>query len=62
MCFRNYGLRKTSLEKCLKTPVPEHGLTVNMLKCAKHSWNLHGITFIIFTHHSEENTVRKCLS
>ena len=32
MYFRNYGLPKMGLEKCLKSPVKEHRSTVNMLK------------------------------
>ena len=32
----NYGLRKMLLEKYVKNLVPEHRLTVNMLKGAKH--------------------------
>ena len=32
MYLRNYGLRKTWLDKCLKALVSEHNLTANMLK------------------------------
>ena len=39
MHFRNYRLRKKSSDKCLKSPVLEHPLIVNMLKEPKHYWN-----------------------
>ena len=41
-------LSKTWLDKCLKSLVLEHPLTVNMRKGPKHSWNVHHSTFIIF--------------
>ena len=56
--FRYYGLQKTWLDKCLKSPVSEHRSTVDMLKRPKHYYNLHGSTFIIFSHHSERNKVK----
>ena len=46
--FRIYGLLKTRLDKCLKSPVSEHRSTVNMLKGHKHHWNVRGSTFIYF--------------
>ena len=52
MYFRNYELRNTWLDKCLKSPVSEHCSTVNMLKTSKNNWNLRGSTFIIFSHQS----------
>ena len=55
MHFRNHGVRITWLDKCLKSPVLEHPLTVNVLKDLKHCLNLHGSTLIILCHHSEEN-------
>ena len=60
--FRNYGLAKTWLDKCLKGPVSEHRSTVNMLKGSIHCWNLHDIAFIRSAHHSERSTLWKCLS
>ena len=51
MYFRNYGLSKTWLDLSPKSPVSEHPSIVNMLKGAKHLWNLHERTFISFFHH-----------
>ena len=36
MYFRNFGLRKTWLNKSLKCPLSEDPLTSNMLKRTKH--------------------------
>ena len=41
MYFRNYGLRKTGLNKRLKSLVSEHLSTVNMQMCTKHYWKSH---------------------
>ena len=35
MYFRNYGVRKTGLDKCLKSPVSEHGSTIIIRKGSK---------------------------
>ena len=48
MYFWTYGLRKTWLDKCLKSPVLEDASTSNMVNGPKDSWNLYGITFTIF--------------
>ena len=37
MYFRNYGLRKTWLDKSLKNPVSEEPLTGNVVNGPKHS-------------------------
>ena len=37
MYFRNYGLRKTWLDKCLKIPYSDEPLTGNMVNGPKHS-------------------------
>ena len=47
--------------KCLKSPVSEYRWTVNMLTGPKHCSNMHGTTFIIFSHHSHGNRIEKCL-
>ena len=60
MYFRNYRLRKMSLEKCLKGAVSEHPLTVNMLQSPKDLKNMYGSSFIILFHHSLRNRVGKC--
>ena len=36
MNFRNHGLEKTWLDKCLKSPVLEDPLTSNMVNGPKH--------------------------
>ena len=59
MYFRNYRLSKTRLVNSLKSAVPEHPSTVNMLKGSKHLWNLHETTFIIFFHYSEGEIIWK---
>ena len=58
-CFRNYGLQKAGLLKCLKRPVSKHLWTVNMLKAPKHCINLHGCIFVRFSDHTERKSVRK---
>ena len=50
------------LLQCLKTPVLEHPLRVNVSTCQKHSWNLHGTTFIRISQDPQENWARKHLS
>ena len=62
MDLRNYGLRNTWLEKCLKKSVSEYRSIVNILNTPKHCWNLHDSTFIRFFYHSEGNGVRKSLT
>ena len=39
MCFRNYGLPKTWLDQCLKSPVSENPTKSNMVKAHKHCSN-----------------------
>ena len=48
MYFRNYRLRRTWLEKCLKRAISCYPSIVNMLKCPKHFCNLYNSTFIVF--------------
>ena len=36
MCFRNCGLEKTLLHKCLKSLVVKAPSTSNMVNCPKH--------------------------
>ena len=50
---KNYRLQKAGLFKNLKSPVPEHLWTANMLKGPKHFLNLHSSIFLIFFDHSE---------
>ena len=55
--FRNYWLRKTCFLKCLKVPVSEHPLAIDVLMGPKQCWNLHDSTFTLLFHHSEINSV-----
>ena len=55
MYFRNYGLRKTWLDICQKSPVSEDSLTGNMVNGQKHCCNLNDITITIFNDHFEGN-------
>ena len=55
MYFRNYGLRKTSLHKCLKSPVLEDPFTTKMVNGPKNCCNLCDSTSKIFIDHCERN-------
>ena len=60
--LRNYGLRKSRLDKGLKRNLSEHRSTVNMLNGPKHCCNLQESTFIMFLYQSEQNGAGNCLS
>ena len=51
MYFQNYGLRKTCLNKCLKTTISEDTSASGMVNGNKHCGNLDGKTFIIVIDH-----------
>ena len=53
MYFRNYRLRKTWFDICLKTPVSEDPLRNNMINNRQHCSNLNDTTSIIFIDHYE---------
>ena len=55
MYFRNYGLQKTLLHKCLESLVGEDPLTSNTVNGPKDSSNLHDTTFTIFINQREGN-------
>ena len=55
MYFRTYGLRKTCLNKCLKSPVFEDPSTGNIVNRPKHCSNLIGSSFTIFIDPCERN-------
>ena len=55
MYLRNYGLRKTYLDKCLKSPVSDYILTINVVNGPKHCFTLNDSTFTIFIDHCEGN-------
>ena len=61
MYFRNCGLRKTWLDKCLKSLVSEDQLTGNVVNRSKHCFNLDESNLTIFIDHCEGNCVGKCL-
>ena len=62
MYLWTYGLRKTWLDKCLKSPVSEDPLTSNMVIGLKHCWNVKNSTFTIFIDPCEDNSGWKSLS
>ena len=61
MYFWTYGLRKTWLDKCLKSAVSEDPSTSNMRKGPKHYWNMNDSTFTILIDHCESNSVGESL-
>ena len=60
--FWIYGLRKTWLDKCLKSPVSEDASTSNMVNGPKHCSKLADSTFTIFINPCEGNSGLKRLS
>ena len=60
--FPNNRLRKTGLDKCLKSLVSGHPLTVNMSKSRKQCWSLLNSTFIVLFHSSKGNWYEKSWS
>ena len=62
MYFWTFELRKTWLDKWLKSPVWEDPSTCKMVKAPKHCWNLKDSTFTIFIDHCEGNSVGKSFS
>ena len=60
--FPKLQTAKGVVRKMSKKPISEYRSTGNMLKVPKHKWNLHGTTFIIFSHYFEQIRVGKCLS
>ena len=55
MFFRTSGLRKTWLDKCLKTPLSEDLSTSNMVKGSKHYSKPNTSIFTIFIDPCEAN-------
>ena len=55
MDLRNYGLLKTWLDKCLKSPVSEDPSTGNKVNGPKQYFNLYDSTFARFIDHCEYN-------
>ena len=61
MYFGNYGLAKTWLDQCLKSPVSEYPSKSNMANGPKHCSNLKNSIFTIFIDHWEVNCPTKSL-
>ena len=61
MYFGNYGLAKTWLDQCLKSPVSEYPSKSNMGNAPKHCSNLKKWTFTIFIDQWEFNCPTKSL-
>ena len=55
MYFRNYGLPKTWLDKCLKSAVSDDPSTDNTANGLKHCFSLNDSTLTIFIGHCEGN-------
>ena len=61
MYFRNYGLPKTLLYQCQKSPVSEYPTKSNMVNAPKNCSNLRDTSFTIFINHWEVNCLTKSL-
>ena len=61
MYFLTYGLPKTWLEKCLKSPVSQDPSRSDMENGWRQSWNMNNSTFTIFIDPCEGNSVEKSL-
>ena len=61
MYFRNYGLPKTWLDQCLKSPVSEDPSKSNMVNAPKHCSNLKDSPLILFIDQWEGNCLTKSL-
>ena len=61
MYLANYGLPKTWLDQCLKSPFSEDPTKSNMVNAPKHGSNLRDISFTIFINDWEVNSLTKSL-
>ena len=57
MYFRNYGLRKSPLDKCLKSAALDYLLTSNMINAPEHCSDLEDCNFTRFIDYCERNKV-----
>ena len=55
MYFRNYGLQKKQLDKCLKRAALQYLLTSNMVNAPEHCSNLKDGYFTIFLDYCQGN-------
>ena len=61
MLFQKYWLRKTWLDKCLKSPVSEDPSTDNMANRSKQCFDLNDSTFTKFINHPAGSYIAKSL-
>ena len=61
MYFRNYGIPKTWLHQCVKSPVSEDPSKSRMANVPQHCSNLKKTPFTIFRDHCEFNSRIKSL-
>ena len=61
MYFRNYGLPKTWLDQCLKSPVSENPTKSNMVNAPKTLFKFERHVFTIFINHWDVNCLTKSL-
>ena len=59
MYFWNYRLRKTWLDKCVKSPLSDDPSKDNMANGSKHCCNLNDSALTIFSNQCEGNYVAK---
>ena len=59
MSFQNYGLPKTWLDQCLKSPVSEYPSKSSRVNAPKHCFNLKKGPFTILIDHWEVNCPTK---
>ena len=61
MCFQTYGLQKTWLDKCLRSPASEEPSRSNMVNGSKHCLKLNDRRCIFELTHSEKTWLDKRL-
>ena len=61
MYFGNYGLPKTWLDQCLKSPISEYPWKSNMVNAPKLCSNLKDSPFTTFIYHRAANCPTKSL-
>ena len=61
MYFGNYGIPKTWLDQCLKSPVSEYPSKSSIANAPKHCSHLRDSLFTIFINHWEVNYPTKSL-
>ena len=59
MDLRNFGLQKTWLDQCLKSPVSDDASESNRANVPRHCSNLKDTSFTIFIDHWQGNCLTK---